>query len=103
MGRKVVTAGIQRPEWRKHSRELGCDELKNTLGTDQVFEAMLPEVAQLHAGGQLVTHELIRLMREKDLPPRAGTQEAGDAVEGWAELIAIALLGSPRVQRHTYP
>jgi hypothetical protein len=55
------------------------------------------QVAQQRLGRELLADQLGRRQREQDLPAMPGRQQPCDAVEGWAEVIAVALLGHATV------
>ncbi len=58
LNRQVVATLIKREERGKVEGEIGTNELEDALGSPQVFEAMLAEVAQGHIRQELILHQV---------------------------------------------
>ena len=78
-------------------------KLEDLLGAAEIFEAVFAQVAQRGLVGRSSATRSWVVMREQDLPAVAEREDAGDTVERRAEVVAVALLGQPGMQRHTHP
>ena len=63
---------------------------------------MLAQVAEREAIGEPIPHELLRRETNEHLASVAGRLKARAAVEGLAEVVAVALVCSARVQAHAH-
>ena len=72
-------------------------------GAEQVLQAVLAQVAQRRRRPAARRDQLRGRAREQDLAAVAGREQARDAVERRAEVVAVALLGLAGVQRHAHP
>ena len=78
------------------------DELEDALGTDQVAQPMLAQVAQGDGGWQMVAHQLGGRLREEDVTAVPSRQQAGHAVHRRSEVVSVPLVRRARVQRHPH-
>ena len=90
-------------ERRKVGRKIGADELEDLLGTAEIFELVRAQVTERERRRQRDRATRFRGgVREQDLAAVAQREHAGDAVERRAEVVAIAQLGHPGVERHAH-
>ena len=97
---EIIRDAFERAERGKLGGQIGGEELVEMLGAGEVAEAVFAEMAELHAVREEVANELLGGEREQDLAAVRGGEDAGDAIEGLAEIVAIALLGGAGVQGH---
>jgi len=95
-------ARVEILERREVGRHTGSDDLEDMLGMAQAAQATFAKVAQLGVGRQVLAHELFGGEGEEGLTAVACGEEARDAVEGRAKVVAVALVGGAGVQRHTH-
>ena len=75
----------------------------DVFGAREVTEAVFSPISRADTVWQMVPHEIIRGLREQDLPTMPGREESGDAVEGRAEVVGVAVLGHTRMEGHADP
>src|SRR5690349_13945809 len=85
--RQVVGSGLQRSQRREIGWQVGCDDLKDVLGTGNIFELVDTQIAQVDAVRQLVPDQFVGGGREQDLAAVATCQQARGAVEQRADII----------------
>ena len=94
-----LVEGAQR--WEA-GRQTGAAQLEDMLGPAKVFEALLAQIGQGRAPGELVAHQLGGGGGEQDLPSGGDRHQAGGAVERRAKIVAIAQLGLAGMQPHAH-
>ena len=95
-----VVLGAQR---REAGGEVGRQDLVDVLGLDEVAQPVLAEVEERDAGGEVVGHQVGGGAAHHDLAAVGDVVEAGGAVHGGPEPVAVALLGLAAVQPHPDP
>ncbi len=99
-GRFVRGHGRARPE--RLVGEARRDELVDPLGPVEVAQAVLPAIHQGDPGRQVPASELVRHGGDEDLPAVPDREQTGEPVEGGAEVVAIAGLHRPGMDRHPH-
>jgi hypothetical protein len=93
---------ILRAERRECAGQIGADKLEDVLGAREILEAVFAEIAQRGLRRQLVGDQVVPGVREQNLAAVAVGEDAGNTIEGWANVVAVALLGGAGVQRHAH-
>ena len=83
--------------------ETGRHQLEEALRPGEILQPVLIQVDQRDRVGQGVADERLRRLRHQDLPPVPDGEDAGDAIDGGTEVVGVALLRVPGVQRHPHP
>ena len=78
-------------------------QLKEVLGTNQIFQAMFTQVAQRGLCGQLIADQGGRRRGKQGLATMGDCHQPGGAVERRAVVVAGARLGFARVQANADP
>jgi hypothetical protein len=94
--------GDHRAERRKLGGQILGQHLEDWLGPDEVFELVDTEIAQCHAGRQLIPDQLVGGGTEQDLPAVAGGHQPRDAVEQRAGVDTLLFLRHAGMQRHPH-
>ena len=87
-------------ERRKAVRQVRVLDLEDVLGLEEVLEPAQPEVSQRHARPEPAADERRGRRRQQDLAAVPGRSQAGDAVHGGPEVVAVAELGPAGVDGH---
>ena len=82
--------------------QVRCPELEQVLRAAQVLESMLTEIGKCDPFGQRVEQDFRRGARDQHLTAVRQCGQPGRAVDGWSEVVAVALLAHPAVQSHPY-
>ncbi|OPZ86622.1 MAG: hypothetical protein BWY76_00861 [bacterium ADurb.Bin429] len=77
-------------------------DLKDTLCTLQVFQAVAAQVIEGYLHGWFVTEYLMGDLREENLPAVSGGEQAGDTTQCQPKVVAFAQLGIAGMQRHAH-
>ncbi len=86
----VTSSGAKR---RKRLVEVRRDELVDLLGSSEILETVRAEVAQRRLRRHLAEHEIAGNAGDQNLSAVADSEQARDAVERWAEIVAAAFVG----------
>jgi hypothetical protein len=97
---EVIGEDFERAEGGEIRREIGSDNLEDALGAVEVAEAALAQIAQRYAVRKVVADQFLRGEGEKHLAAVGGGEQAADAVEDGAEVIAVAALRAAGVEAH---
>ena len=100
LGGQLGAAPIERHQWLRDDGQTGHQQLVDTFGPAQVLEAMLAQVADGGALGQLVSHQGGDRGGQQHLASVAGGHDARGAIEGRSEVVAVAKGGLAGMQRH---
>ena len=100
---EVRPPGAERAERRELPRQVGHRDLEDLLGPIEVPKAVRPEVPELGSARQAVPGQDACHRRDQDLATVTDGEDAGRAVERRSEVVAVADLGGPRVDRHPDP
>ena len=76
--------------------------LEHPLGPRQVAEAVVAEIDDHHAVGEVVASEVDRGLRHHDLTAVGSAHEPGRSVQRRAVVVALAQLRGARVDAHAY-
>ena len=102
--RQVVRECVQREQRREPIREIRVTQLPHPLRTTETFEPVRAEIAQHHAVGQTIDHEIVRGARQHGLSAMGGVPEPRTADDRGALVVArIAKIDLTRVERHPDP
>ena len=101
--RQVGAARAQRAERREVSWEVGHDQLVDLLGPVDVPQPVRAEIDELDRCSEPVAGEIGGDRRADDLAAVPDGQDPRHPVERRAEVIAIAGLRGPDVERHPHP
>src|SRR5437870_8455204 len=75
-------------------------ELEHSLTPRQVLERVLAEGLERRSGGQPITTQIVRDLRDQRLAAVPGGDQARHMVERRAEVVTVADFRSSRMQRH---
>ena len=78
------------------------DELVDALGRGEIAQAVLAEVAEMHAVGQHAAEQVGGRLGEERLAAVGDPAQASAAVYGRAAVVALAQVGLAGVQRHPH-
>ena len=98
--RQIVGARIERLERREVDREIGRNELKDALRSDQVLQSPLAHVAQRDIGRKMIAHQFLGGQRQQDLSAVRCFHQPRRAVQRRAIVITTALFRRAAVQGH---
>ena len=101
--RQVARERVERSQGRESRRPARRRDLEDPLGPREVAQAVLAEVEQRHAVGEVVSDELLGHVRDHDLPTVRGRGHARRAVDRRSVVVAVAELGRAGVQAHPDP
>ena len=96
-------ARIQTLEWRKFAGPIAVRKLEDLFGTTEAFKVMFAQVMERCLVRQIIGNQIVGRVREQDLPAMPQRQDAGDPVEGRAEVVAVTFFGHSSVERHAHP
>jgi hypothetical protein len=102
LGRQVIRQVIQRKQRRKRVRQIRRDQLTHVFGLREVFQPMCTEIAQAKLRRHLALQQLGARTRDQHLPAVPDGEQSRDAVDRRTKIIAVALVGASRVQRHPH-
>ena len=101
-GQVVRTRG-ECPDRGEVGRQVGMEQLEDPLGSIEVAQRMLAEVAQAGSWRERVPGEILRGQREEHLAAMARGQQAGEAVQPGSEIVPVLRGGGGGMQRHADP
>src|SRR4051812_31596286 len=96
--RQIVMVAVEGAQGRELGGQVGRYDLEHPLRADEVAQAVLTQVTQADAGRKLITDQFPGGGGEQDLAAVSGRAQAGDAVEGRAEVVAVAQLGCAHME-----
>jgi len=100
--RQVIAQRIERAQRRKLRGNIGREQLIDVFGAREVFEAVLAEVAKTRLCRQCALHQIARCPRDEYLAAVTDRKQARDPIKGRPEVIVVAFVCSPRVDRRAH-
>jgi hypothetical protein len=83
-------------------RQVRVAELEDRLAAGEVLEAVLAQRLDAGERRQVVATQIVHRFRQQRLAAVPRRQQPRDAIEGRAEVVAVALFDGPGVQRHPH-
>ncbi len=100
---KIVGPVARRAQRGKDVLEFGSEDLKDAFGTFEIAQRVRSEIAQTEVRRHRVVQQIGGAARNKDLPAVTDGEQTRHAIDGRPKVIAGALVGLSRVQRHAHP
>ena len=86
---------IERPERSELTRQTVDQELVDALRLVEILQPPLTQIADRHAGGQVLLGEFLRRRGEQHLPAVRGRTDPRSAMHADADIALVAACGSP--------